>query len=168
MKQNPLIPYIATIKEVIIETEGLRPIKTFKVELDDSSAKELFKPKPGQCAMLGIPGVGEAMFSITSYSLDPHWLQFSIMKMGKVTSALHNCEPGDKVTIRGPYGNSFPVEEWEGKNIVTIGGGIGQAPLRPIIYHVINNREKYGKLTIYYGARSTNDLCFKYEYEKFR
>lgn len=167
-RRDPLLPFIGVIKDVIYETEGLRPIKTFTIELEDDYAKEVFQPKPGQCAMVGIPGVGESMFSITSFIPSPHRLQFSIMKVGKVTSMLHNLEPGDKVTVRGPYGNCFPVEEWEGKNIVTIGGGIGQAPLRPIIYHVINNRDRYGKLTIFYGARSTKDLCFKYEYDKLR
>jgi len=87
--------------------------------------------------------------------------------MGKVTSALHELEPGDTITVRGPLGNWFPLDEWEGKNIITIGGGIGQAPLRPVINYIRANREKYGELTVIYGSRTSKDLCFKDELECF-
>ena len=84
--------------------------------------------------MIGVLGVGESMGK---------FLRFSVMRMGKVIQAIHELEPGDKLTVRGPYGNSFPVDEWKGKNIITIGGGIGQAPLRPImIKFVLENLKK--------------------------
>ena len=105
--------------------------------------------------MIGILGVGERMGK---------FLRFSVMRMGKVTQAIHELEPGDKLTVRGPYGNSFPVDEWKGKNIITIGGGIGQAPLRPIIEYVRANRADYAGLTTVYGARTSKDLCFKGEF----
>ncbi len=103
------------------------------------------------------------MFAINSSPTETGYLSFSILKIGKVTTMLHQCEIGDIVTVRGPYGNGFPVNEWEGKNIVTIGGGIGQSPLRPIIYHILANRDKYKKFDLIYGARSSADLCFKEE-----
>jgi NAD(P)H-flavin reductase len=103
------------------------------------------------------------MISIASSPTEKESLTFSIMKMGKVTSAIHGREPGEMITIRGPYGNSFPVEEWRGKNILTIGGGIGQAPLRSIIQYVLHNRDEYKDVTIIYGARSTADLCYRDE-----
>jgi len=93
-------------------------------------------------------------------------LRFSIMKAGKNTSALHELEAGDSFYIRGPLGNNFPLEEWKGKNIVTIGGGIGQAPLRPVIQWIRDHREDFGELEVIYGARTSQDHCFKDEFEE--
>ncbi len=158
--KNFYIPEIATVTDVREEASGQRPIKTFRVELADGKD---FNQKPGQCAMIGVLGIGESMISIASSPTKKGYLEFSIMKLGKVTSAFHALEPGDAITIRGPYGNGFPLEEWKGKNIVTVGGGIGQAPLRPIIQYILDNRADFGTLDVIYGARSSNDLCFKHE-----
>lgn len=162
---NPYKPEIATIEDTWQETYGDRAIKTFKVVLDDEEARENWSHRPGQCAMIGILGVGESMISISCSPTEGKFLRFSVMRAGKVTGALHELEAGDKMTVRGPYGNSFPVDEWKGKNILTIGGGIGQAPLRPIIEYVKANRADYGDLTLIYGARTSGDLCFKNEFE---
>ncbi|MCP4396064.1 MAG: heterodisulfide reductase subunit F, partial [bacterium] len=91
------------------------------------------------------------------------FLEVSVLKLGKVTSALHQKDVGDTLAVRGPYGNGFPVKEWEGKHLLCIGGGIGQAPLRALIKYVLANREKYGNIDILYGARSYADLGFKQE-----
>ena len=160
--ENPYIPHLAVITDIRDETTGERAIKTFKVAFQENSVSENFTYQPGQCAMLGILGKGESMISINSLS-DEDYLQFSIMKMGKVTSGIHECEAGDVVTVRGPYGNGFPVRDWKGKDIISIGGGIGQAPLRPIINYVLNRRKSYGKLTLIYGARTVSDICFREE-----
>lgn len=157
---NPYLPEKAIIVETRDETNGARPIKTFKVVLEHG---RVLNQKPGQCAMVGILRVGESMISIASSPTRQEYLEFSIMKLGRVTSALHNCEAGETITIRGPYGNGFPIEEWRDKNIVTIGGGIGQAPLRPIVQYILDNREDFGQFDIIYGARSANDLCYKAE-----
>lgn len=163
---NPYQPYIATVEDTWYETYGDRCIKTFKVVFDDDNVRESWEHRPGQCAMIGVLGVGESMISISCSPTEGKFLRFSVMRMGKVTSALHELEPGDKMTVRGPYGNSFPVDDWKGKNIITIGGGIGQAPLRPIIEWVKAHRSEYGDLTIIYGARTSGDLCFKNEFEE--
>lgn len=160
---NPYIPHRAIITDVRPETAGERPINTYTVVFKDDKTWEVFKNRPGQCAMVGVLGVGESMISICSSPTRKGYLQFSIMKMGKVTSAIHELEAGDEITIRGPYGNSFPVDEWRGKNILTIGGGIGQAPLRPIIQYVSDQRTAYRSLQIIYGARSSADLVFLQE-----
>jgi NAD(P)H-flavin reductase len=160
--ENPYIPYLAVITDIRDETVGERAIKTFRIAFQESHVSKNFTYKPGQCAMLGILGKGESMISINSLS-NEDYLQFSVMKMGKVTSQLHECEVGDTVTVRGPYGNGFPIEDWKGKNVISIGGGIGQAPLRPIINYILNRGEQYGKLTLIYGARTASDLCFKEE-----
>ncbi len=163
---NPYKPHVASIEDAWYETYGDRAIKTFRVVFDDEEIKESWEHRPGQCAMIGLPGVGESMISISSSPTEGKFLRFSVMRMGKVTQALHELEPGDKITVRGPYGNSFPVDEWKGKKIITIGGGIGQAPLRPIIEYVKANRADYEDLTIIYGSRTSGDLCFKGELEE--
>ena len=166
---NPYIPSLAVIKNIFQETEGARPVKTFRVVFKDIEAKKKFNQLPGQCAMVGIAGVGESMISICSSPTQKGYLEFSIMKMGKVTSALHELEAGDTITVRGPYGGStFPVDSWKGKNILTIGGGIGQAPLRPVINYVLDKRKDYKSLDIIYGARTPGDLVFLKELKKLQ
>lgn len=163
---NPYIPFLATVEETWFETGGDRCIKTFKVVFDDQEVRDSWSHRPGQCAMIGVLGVGESMISISCSPTEGHYLRFSVMRMGKVTQALHQLEPGDKMMVRGPYGNSFPIEEWKGKHILTIGGGIGQAPLRPIVEYVKANRTDYDGLTMIYGARTSGDLCFKDEFSE--
>ncbi|MBS4023955.1 MAG: FAD/NAD(P)-binding protein [Dethiobacter sp.] len=165
MNTNPYKPYIATVEDTWFETLGDRCIKTFKVVLDDEELRYNWSHLPGQCAIIGVLGIGESMISISCSPTEGKFLRFSVMRTGKVTKALHELEKGDKMTVRGPYGNNFPVDEWKGKNIITIGGGIGQAPLRPIIEYVKANRDDYGSLNIIYGARTSADLCFKREFE---
>ena len=114
---------------------------------------------PGQCAMVSVPGVGEAMFSITSSPTNKEFQEFSIKRCGSLTDVLHGMNPGDEVTVRGPYGNAFPVETaLKGENLLFIAGGIGLAPLRSVINYVLDNRENYGTVEILYGSRSADDL----------
>ncbi len=149
-----LIPKIGVVTDIRVDTPD---VKTFRVVGKDG--KKAFLHKPGQCAMLSIPGAGEAMFSITSSPTNEEFMEFSIKKCGCLTDRLHRMEPGQQITIRGPYGNSFPVDtEFVGKNLLFIAGGIGLAPLRSVINYVRRYRERYGKIDIVYGARSKDDL----------
>ena len=164
MSANPYLPHAATIAETWLETSGERPIRTFQVILDNPETRQSWSHRPGQCAMVGVLGAGESMFCLSSSPTEGDFLRFSVMRIGRVTQALHRLECGDKMTVRGPYGNSFPLAEWRGKKILTIGGGIGQAPLRPVVEYVRANRDSYAGLTIIYGARTSADLCFKQEF----
>jgi len=157
--ENPYVPYKAEIVEIKDEVKGPRPIKTFKIKL---IGRERFNYKPGQGCLVSVFGRGESWFTIANSPTRPD-LEFSVLKTGKVTTKLHEMEVGDVVGIRGPLGRPFPVEEWKGMNILTIGGGIGQTPLRSIYQYVIDNRKDYGNLTIVYGARSSKDLVYKDE-----
>ena len=151
-----LIPKIAEITNIRAETPD---VKTFTVLTPDG--KKPFDHRPGQCAMLSVPGAGEAMFSITSSPTDKEIMEFSIKRCGTFTDFLHDCEPGQQITVRGPYGRAFPVDtEFAGKDLLFIAGGIGLAPLRSVINYCRDNREKYGKLDIVYGSRSKDDLVF--------
>ena len=154
MNNEMLIPSVAVITDVRTDTPD---VKTFRVLTPDG--KKPFEHMPGHCAMLSIPGVGEPLFSITSTPTNREYMEFSIKKCGCLTSWIHMLEPGQQITIRGPYGNGFPVEtELRGKDLLFIAGGIGLAPLRSVINYCLDNRENYGKLQIIYGSRSKDDL----------
>lgn len=161
--RNPYQPWLAVIDEIRDEVVGERAIKTFRLVFQDEDLRKKFTFIPGQCVMVSLFGEGECMFALSSSPTEKGYIEVSVMKLGKVTSALHECEVGDILGVRGPYGNGFDVDAWQGKNIVFIGGGIGQAPLRSLIRYMLDNREKYGKLDVIYGARTTNDLCYKKE-----
>lgn len=151
---DALIPMIGVITDIRTETPD---VKTFRVVGRDG--KKLFEHMPGQCAMVSVPGVGEAMFSITSSPTNKEFQEFSIKRCGSLTDYLHNMTPGDEITVRGPYGNAFPVETaLKGQNLLFIAGGIGLAPLRSVINYVLDKRENYGTVEILYGSRSADDL----------
>ena len=154
MNNETLIPYLGEVTDIRIDTPD---VKTFRVLTPDGVKP--FEHMPGQCAMLSIPGVGEAMFSITSSPTNRDYMEFSIKKCGCLTEWLHAMDIGQQITIRGPYGKPFPVEtELKGKDLLFIAGGIGLAPLRSVINYVRDNRENYGSVQIVYGARSKDDM----------
>ncbi len=154
MTNESLIPHLGVVTDIRIDTPD---VKTFRVLTPDG--KKPFEHMPGQCAMLSIPGVGEALFSITSSPTNKDYIEFSIKKCGCLTEWLHMMDVGQQITIRGPYGKPFPVEtELKGKDLLFIAGGIGLAPLRSVINYVRANRENYGTVQIVYGARSKDDL----------
>jgi sulfhydrogenase subunit gamma (sulfur reductase) len=165
MSENIYLPRMATIK-------GMRPetidVTTFQITLNGTNGESRFEYESGQFAEVSILGVGEAPISITSTPTRPETLEFSIRRVGQLTNALHELKVGDKLGIRGPFGNSFPLKELEGQNMLIIGGGIGLAPMRSVILNLFDNRKKYGKIDIIYGARSPQDLVFKSEYEEWQ
>ena len=164
MNENPYQPWLATVQNIRQEVGGRRPIKTFRMKFKDEKVNNNFSYLPGQCAMVSMLGVGECFFAISSSPTKKGYIEVSVMKLGKVTSSLHELEPGDTVGIRGPYGNNFDVDGWKKKNLVFIGGGIGQAPLRSLINYVVDNRKDYGNLDVIYGARTSKDISYKEEF----
>jgi NAD(P)H-flavin reductase len=90
------------------------------------------------------------------------------MRVGEVTQRLHQLEPGDQIGVRAPLGQPFPVEEMKGKDILFVGGGIGMAPLRTLMLYMIDHRSDFGDITTIYGARTPNDLCYRYEFDEWR
>lgn len=164
MTMNPYVPWLAFIDEVRDEVIGERAIKTFRLSFQDEIIRNTFEYTPGQCIMVSVLGEGECMFALSSSPTEKGYLEVSVLKLGKVTSMLHECEAGDTLGVRGPYGNGFDITGWKGKNIITIGGGIGQPPLRSLIRYVLAKRGEYGKLDVIYGGRTSNDLCYKQEW----
>jgi len=157
-KNNPLMPMMATIVETIDETPS---IKTFRVRLDDEAAMEAFTFMPGQVGQLSVFGVGESTFVINSSPTRMEHLQFSVLKTGEVTARLHQLKAGDKVGVRAPLGNWFPVERMRGRDILFVGGGIGMAPLRTLLVYMLDNRNDFGKISLLYGSRSPEDMAFQ-------
>lgn len=165
MNSNAYLPEPAKIVRVKEEVSGQRAIKTFRTQFLNGNH---FSHRCGQCAMLSVFGKGESMISISSAPHIKDYLQFSILKMGRVTSALHDMVEGDIIGVRGPYGNSFPVDEWKGRNLIFIGGGIGLAPLWSVVHTALEKRKDYGDLMLIYGARTSKDLVFSEELQELK
>lgn len=162
---NPYVPALARVEAVIEETWDT---KTFRAVFQDEQLRERFTYQPGQFQEVSVFGVGEATFCLTSTPTRPEFIEFSVKKVGAVTKALHELDEGSVVGIRAPFGNWFPYEEWKGKKLVFIGGGIGMAPMRSILNFCLDNRDDYGDIVTIYGARSPGDLCYKYEFDDWR
>jgi NAD(P)H-flavin reductase len=157
-QHNPYLPDLATVIDIIDETPT---IKSYKVVFNDPEKMSRFTFEPGQVGQLSVFGAGEATFVINSPPTRMEYLQFSVMKTGEVTRAIHELSVGDQVGLRAPLGNCFPYQGMKGRNVLFVGGGIGLAPLRTLILFMLDNRRDYKDITIIYGARSYPDLCYK-------
>ena len=163
--ENPYLPYLGRLADIQPLASDIR---LFKFEFDDQAVAQDFTYQPGQFAFVSAFGVGEAPFGITSVSGIDETVDFAIAKVGTVTRALHEMGVGDKVGIRGPMGNWFPLDDIKGRNVVFLGGGIGGAPLRPVITSILHDRDSYGDITILWAARNPGLLVFTEEYDSWR
>ncbi len=143
-------PVMAKIKKIVDETPDTRSFYFDRNVLRDFS--------PGQFAELWVPGAGEVPISIAS-TPDDDMLMFTVKKVGKVTGALFEKKEGDEIGIRGPFGHGFPLEKFEGKNLVFVGGGIGLPPLMATLRYAEKNG--FTKITLFYGARTPDDIVYK-------
>ncbi|GAH96969.1 unnamed protein product [marine sediment metagenome] len=157
---NVYLPHIVVIERIIEETPGVR---TFHFNFKDEKLREEFTFESGQFGEYSVFGIGEAPFCISSSPTRRDHLEFAVQRVGKVTNALHRLSVGAEIGFRGPYGNSAPLDFIRDKNLVFVAGGIGLAPLRSLIWNVIDTRDRYKNIDIIYGARSPTDLCFKYD-----
>lgn len=162
---NPMKPYLS--KVVSIKDLG-EEIKLFSLELLNGGGQAFQDYQPGQFVFLSAFGAGEAPFGIASTTQRGKALDFAVQRLGCVTTALHDLGEGDIIGVRGPMGNYFPMESFKGKNLIVLGGGIGGAPLRPVIQTVLDNRQDYGRLTILWAARRPSLLVFTDEYDEWR
>lgn len=158
--KNEYIPYAAIIDSIRSESFDT---KTFKVVFEDEKLAASFSYKPGQFAQLSLLGIGEAPISITSSPCNRGYLEFTIRAIGRLTRAMHQLKIGERIYVRGPYGNSFPFEEVKGRDLYFVAGGIGLPPLRSLINSVFDTREEFGRIKILYGAKTPDELCFKQE-----
>ena len=158
--KNIYLPHLATIEEIVDETPDVR---TLRLVFQDEATRENFSFRAGQFAEYSAFGSGESTFCIASAPTRKGYIECCFRGVGRVTEALRGLEVGDTVGVRGPYGNSFPIEQFYGKNLVFIAGGIALPPLRTVIWNCLDLREKFGDITIVYGARSESDLVYKRE-----
>lgn len=158
--RNIYLPYLATVAEVIDETPDVR---TLKLVFQDEQLKESFAFRAGQFAEYSAFGAGESTFCIASSPTRARYIECSFRSVGRVTEELRRLEVGDTMGVRGPYGNSYPIEEFYGKNLVFVAGGIALPPLRTLIWNCLDLRDKFGEITIVYGARTEADLVYKRE-----
>jgi len=165
-KRNPFQPYAGVLEETREMAAGIR---FFRVRLDEAGRAAFSDYKPGQFLFISAYGVGEIPVGIASIpGRGGDCVEVAIARVGTVTAALHDLEVGDQVGIRGPMGNWFPMDEMKGKNVVIVGGGIGMAPLRPVIHTLLDNRASYGRLTILEAARLPSLLAFREEFDEWR
>ena len=158
--KNIYKPYLATIDEIRDETPDVR---TLRLVFQDEELRQGFSFRAGQFAEYSAFGAGESTFCIASSPTRQGFIECCFRASGRVTEALRGLEVGDTIGVRGPYGNSFPIENFFGKNLVFVAGGIALPPLRTVIWNCLDWREKFGDITIVYGAKSEADLVYKQE-----
>jgi sulfite reductase subunit B len=151
--KNIYRPIEGVIEDVITETPT---IKTFVIR-----PKESFAFRTGQFIELSLPGIGEAPFTPSSDPNVKEKIDVTIMNVGKVTSLLHSASKNISVGIRGPYGKGYPLEKFAGKDILIVGGGVGLAPLRSLLFSLFAQIDKYNKVVLRYGARTSSDMVYK-------
>ena len=163
---NPYIPNLAVIRKITTENDA-NDIKTFELVFKDPEAMKSFTYRCGQFAEISVFGAGECPIGIASSPMDEDCIQFTVKKVGVVTTALHNSEEGTVIGVRGPYGNGFPLERMEGCNVVIVGGGFAFTTLRSLTEFALHeaNRDKFKDLTVIYGARNPGELIYKYDLE---
>lgn len=158
-------PELMEVIEIIDETADT---KTFKLRFKDEETAKNFEFKAGQFGEYSVFGEGESTFCIASAPTRKDYIECSFKQVGKVTTALRKISIGDTIGFRGPYGNYFPIEEMKGKNVLFIAGGIGLAPVRCVIWNVLDLKEQFKDVTIVYGARSVMDLVYKRELDEWK
>jgi NAD(P)H-flavin reductase len=162
--KNIYLPYLATVEEVIDETPDVR---TLRLVFQDEQVRENFSFRAGQFAEYSAFGAGESTFCIASPPTWKGYIECCFRSVGRVTESLRRLEVGDTIGVRGPYGNSFPIEQFYGKNLLFVTGGIALPPLRTLIWNCLDLRDKFGEITIVYGARSEADLVYKRELQQW-
>ncbi len=158
------------------------PAKILKIE-DLSATVKLFRLNPqwklkqnkngvfftpAQFVLAGIWGVGEAPFGIASSPYEGDYIEIAVRRVGSLTGVLHNLKEGDEVTVRGPYGNGYPLDFFEKKDIIMLTGGCGIPPIASLVEYIVKNREKFNRVYLLYGAKTPQDLLFRDEYARWK
>jgi NAD(P)H-flavin reductase len=162
---NIYLPRLATIDRVVDEIDD---VKTFYWRFADPSEQAAFRRfMPGQFAMVSVFGVGEFAASLPPSPTEDETF-FTIRKVGTVTAALHALKPGAVIGVRGPYGNGFPMERYDGRNLIFVAGGIGLIPLRSCIRYALHHRQRYGRIQVFHGARTPRLLMYLKDLARWR
>jgi NAD(P)H-flavin reductase len=157
-------PYLPSYAQIIQTKEENSTIKSFLLELPETIAQELIMP--GQFFQLSIPGYGEAPISVSE--INEKTLLFCVANMGSFTQKIHTLGVGDKIGLRGPYGNGFPISASTNSNLVLLAGGIGLVPLRSVVSYFFHHQDNFKNLEILYGAKSSNDIIYRDDIKQWR
>ena len=145
-----VIPETPTIKSFVLQPE--QPVEF----------------RAGQFVQITLPGVGEAPFTPSSSPRDKDKLEVTILKTGKVTDKLHDVPKGETLGVRGPFGKGYPIDKFLDKEILLVGGGVGLAPLRSLIYEMTADVKRFKRVSIKYGARLPEELLFRRQFDEWR
>ncbi|NOZ71430.1 MAG: Ni/Fe hydrogenase subunit gamma [Chloroflexi bacterium] len=162
---SPMLTHPARILEI---KEEAYAIATYWIEFEDEDLRGSYQFEAGQFNMLYLPGIGEAPISMSSDPAKPAVVGHTIRYAGNVTRAISRLRVGDVIGVRGPYGSAWPLERIKGDDLCIVTGGIGLAPLRPVIYHVLHNRADFGRVYLLYGARTPQDMLYEDEFEEWK
>ena len=155
--ENIYLPKVAVMDRVV---EEIADVKTFYWHFEDPAEQAAFRKfQPGQFAQVSVFGAGEFPASLPPSPTEQEFF-FTVRRVGSVTAALHQLRPGDTFGVRGPYGNGFPMKQYFGQNLLFVAGGIGLIPLRSCLNYALDNRHRYGKIQLFYGARGLRDLMY--------
>jgi len=164
MDRNIYLPYLMTIEKITEEAPG---VKTFRLKFKDEAEAKEFNFKAGQFAEYSAFGDGECTFCIASSPTREGYVECTFREAGKVTAALAKMTEGQTMGFRGPFGNIFPMDEWKGKNLLFIAGGIALPPMRCVIWNALDTRDNFKNIQILYGAKSVDDLVYKHELKEW-
>jgi NAD(P)H-flavin reductase len=161
---NPYLPYPVRIEKITVENDD-RDLKTFRLAFLQPAHQQAFRYLPGQFAELSVLGEGESPIGIASSPTEEGWLLFTVKRVGRVTTRLHNMKEGQSIGVRGPLGKPYPLERLKGKDVVIVGGGFAFTTLRSLLCYLLDgaHRKDYAKITLIYGARSPGELLYKDE-----
>jgi NAD(P)H-flavin reductase len=162
---NPWAVPMARIRKIRKEVPR---VVTYDLVFEDPKVAGQYRFAPGQFNMLYLPGFGEAAISISSDPAEHGVLSHTVREAGNVTQALARYKEGDQIGIRGPFGTAWPMDLCRGRDVVLACGGIGLAPLRPAIYHILRHRADFGRVILLYGARTAADLLYPDQYDDWK
>ncbi|MEO0083329.1 MAG: FAD/NAD(P)-binding protein [candidate division WOR-3 bacterium] len=146
----------------------IEDVRFFQVRPLETERALQFNYLPGQFVMISLAGVGEAPFSISSTPSRPGLLEFGIRKVGIVTEELFKLKENEIIGVRGPYGNGFPIDKFENKDLIIVVGGLGAVPLRSLLLYTLDNRDRFGKIYFLYGARRPQEMLFRREFMELK
>ena len=157
--------YQSAIMKIVAAKDEAPDVRTLRLQFAEESDRARFfeKYRVGMFGLYGVPGAGESAFCVASPPTRTEYIECTFRRTGRVTAALRDREVGQRITFRGPYGNSFPIEAWKGRNILFIAGGIALPPIRSVIWNILDRRKEFADVSILYGARTVADLVYKDE-----